>query len=143
MAIMRNDSGLFNIDSRWLGPKGMPLPAPARYVCIGLGAVIIWPVLAVLHKLGVQHYSRLAYFLVAVAVTVAITTLIGTRFNFERPLMAVLGDFWSETGTPRRPRRVRVERTVPDFRRMHARRYAISAEGVNGRIGAWKARRAA
>lgn len=133
---MRNDSRLFNFDSRYLGPKGFTLPVAPRYAAIIVGAgIVFFPVMVALHKLGVERAGLVVYLLVGVVCTVGITTAIGHRFSPERPFRCVLADFRKEVGCARPGRAVIRMMCVPDLLAADARRYRWTTEGLRERFG--------
>ncbi|GAA2500678.1 hypothetical protein [Terrabacter carboxydivorans] len=126
------DDEIYNVNSVWLGPPNRTLPFRARYSAYMVGAVVFVLLQMVERRLGIGlGFFSLAYSLLA---TVALTRLILSVVNPDRPLGAVLAAFAHEVSAPRdnpkvamhtvRPARVRAVPSRPSRAQRRARRNA-------------------
>ncbi|MGO4600378.1 hypothetical protein [Terrabacter sp. 2YAF2] len=133
------DDEIYNVNSVWLGPPNRTLPFRARYSAYMVGAVVFVLLQMIERRLGIGlGFFSLAYSLLA---TVALTRLILSVVNPDRPLGAVLAAFAHEVSAPRddqkvaahtvRPARVRAVPSRPSraqrkaLRRAHAEAAAL------------------
>lgn len=113
--LLKNDDGLYRVDARWLGPRGMQLPWAARYSAYGVGFLLFLAGIEVVHKIGVG-LSPVSVG-VALVSAIIITTLLHKRVDADRPVRSVLTGFWAEVTAGRPPASVHVEMKVPKRRR--------------------------
>lgn len=93
------DDEIYNVDAVWLGPPGKTLPIRARYVAYALGTVIFMLLQIVERRLGIGFgFFSLAYSLLA---TAALTKLILTFVDHDRPVVTVAQSFINELTAPR------------------------------------------
>ena len=98
------DDEIYNVNAVWLGPPNRTLPFRARYVAYAVGAVVFLLLQVIERRLGIGlGFFSLAYSLLA---TVALTRLILSVVNPDRPFAAVLGAFAHEVSAPRQDSRV-------------------------------------
>lgn len=137
------DDEIYNVNSVWLGPPNRTLPFRARYSAYMVGAVVFVVLQMVERRLGIGlGFFSLAYSLLA---TVALTRLILSVVNPDRPLGAVLAAFAHEVSAPRdnqkvavhtvRPARVRAVPSRPSRAQRRAQRQveleaAVAQQGV-------------
>jgi hypothetical protein len=95
---IRTDDEVYRVDAVWLGPPKATFPWRARYVAWGVGVVVFLLVLTLVRQTPLAFGWALAWSMVA---TVAITRLITSRINHERPLGAVLTMWVRELTAPR------------------------------------------
>lgn len=111
---LTNDDLLFQVDSRFLGPKGWDLPWHARYASYAIGFGVLILVLIVERRTGIVlatgSKSNIWTFLSSVTttlmITVAITTVLMTLVDHDRPVRSVVMTFGLEVSAPRDPRPV-------------------------------------
>lgn len=97
--LIRTDDDVYRVDAVWLGPPKATFPWRARYVAWGVGVVVFLVVLAVERWIGLGFdFFNTAWALIA---TVALTRLICSRINHERPLGTVLAMWVRELNAPR------------------------------------------
>jgi hypothetical protein len=131
------DDEIYNVNAVWLGPPNKTLPFRARYVAYAVGALVFVILQVIERRLGIElGFFTLAYSLLA---TVALTRLILSVVDADRPLTSVLAGFAHEVGAPRestkpvagtiRPARVRA---VPARLSRAQRRAAKQARQVRG-----------
>lgn len=132
------DDEIYNVNSVWLGPPNRTLPFRARYSAYMVGAVVFVLLQMVERRLGIGlGFFSLAYSLLA---TVALTRLILSVVNPDRPLAAVLAAFAHEVSAPRhnqkvavhtvRPTRVRAVPSRPGRAQRKAQRHALREAAV-------------
>ena len=93
------DDEIYNVNAVWLGPPRNTLPWRARYVAYGVGLVVFVLLQAIERRLGIGlGFFSLAYSLLA---TVALTRLILSVVDHDRPLGSVLTAFVHEVDAPR------------------------------------------
>ena len=93
------DDEIYNVNAVWLGPPRNTLPWRARYVAYGVGLVVFVLLQAIERRLGIGlGFFSLAYSLLA---TVALTRLILSVVDHDRPLGSVLAAFVHEVDAPR------------------------------------------
>jgi VIT1/CCC1 family predicted Fe2+/Mn2+ transporter len=107
------DDALYRVDARYLGPKGWSLPWQARYASYGIGFLIFLATMAIVHRAIPFPASAV----IALAVTVAATTLLSRRIDHERPARTVVQGFWSEVTAARPPAAVSTVVRAPKVRR--------------------------
>lgn len=136
--LVRTDDEVYRVDSVWLGPPRATFPWRARYVAYGVGLLVMIMVMFVQRRLGIGlDFLSVAW---ALVLTIAITRLICSRIDYERPLSQVIAMFWYEVTGPRpdpRPRggpvrseHVRIRPTL-----VSGRRSARSAAARRARAG--------
>ncbi len=129
------DDEIYNVNSVWLGPPNRTLPFRARYSAYMVGSIVFVLLQIVERRLGIGlGFFSLAYSLLA---TVALTRLILSVVNHDRPLGAVLAAFAHEVSAPRddhkvtvhtvRPARVRAVPSRPSRAQRQARHRAGTA----------------
>lgn len=112
------DDEVYRVDAVWLGPPRATFPFRARYIAWGVGIAVWLAVFASMRGLGFGiGFFPLAWSLV---ITIALTRLICSKINHERPLGGVLMLLRGELQAPRD-----VERTRGSA--LDARRVRISA----------------
>lgn len=147
--LVRTDDEVYRVDSVWLGPPRATFPWRARYVAYGLGLLVMILVMFVQRRLGIGlDFFSVAW---ALVLTIAITRLIGTRIDYERPLGQVLAMFCHEVTGPRpdlsvrggpvRSGHVRIPATVGALRGVKAERASGRPDRVRGREGRARATR--
>ena len=105
------DDEIYNVNSVWLGPPNRTLPFRARYSAYMVGAVVFVLLQMVERRLGIGlGFFSLAYSLLA---TVALTRLILSVVNPDRPLGAVLAAFAHEACAPRDNHKVALHTVRP------------------------------
>lgn len=96
---IRTDDEVYRVDAVWLGPPKATFPWRARYVSWGIGLVVFFLTLTVERRIGIGFgFFSVAW---ALVITIAITRLIGSRINHERPLGAVVAMWLRELTAPR------------------------------------------
>ncbi len=96
---IRTDDDVYRVDAVWLGPPKATFPWRARYVAWGVGFAVFLLVLTVERQLGISFgFFSTAW---AFVITIAVTRLITSRINHERPLGSVLAMWFRELNTPR------------------------------------------
>ncbi len=96
---VRTDDEVYRVDAVWLGPPKATFPWRARYVAWGVGILLFILVLTGERAVGFGFgFFTVAWALIA---TVALTRLICSRINNERPLGAVFTMWARELNTPR------------------------------------------
>ncbi|MPY79159.1 MAG: hypothetical protein GEV04_11830 [Actinophytocola sp.] len=96
---IRTDDDVYRVDAVWLGPPKATFPWRARYVAWGVGFVVFLLVLTIERQLGISFgFFSTAWGFV---ITIAVTRLITSRINHERPLGSVLAMWFRELTTPR------------------------------------------
>ncbi|HET6505073.1 MAG TPA: hypothetical protein VFG87_30350 [Amycolatopsis sp.] len=96
---IRTDDEIYRVDAVWLGPPKATFPWRARYVAWGVGIGVFLVVLTVERQIGIGFgFFSTAW---AFVVTVAITRLITSKINHERPLGSVFTMWLRELHTPR------------------------------------------
>ncbi|SFQ16463.1 hypothetical protein SAMN05421810_1056 [Amycolatopsis arida] len=145
---IRTDDEVYRVDAVWLGPPKATFPWRARYVAWGVGIPVFLLVLTVERQLGFGFgFFSTAW---AFVITIAITRLITSKINHERPLGSVLTMWVRELRTPRERTtgsggavsaskiRVRPERPRPKQRRrpgrQHRRPQQSTARARRGRF---------
>ena len=94
------DDEIYNVNAVWLGPPRKTLPWRARYVAYAVGAVVFVVLQMVERRLGIgMDFFTLAYSLL---VTIALTRLILSAVDHDRPIGAVVAGFVNEVSAPRR-----------------------------------------
>lgn len=105
------DDEIYNVNSVWLGPPNRTLPFRARYSAYMVGSVVFVLLQIVERRLGIGlGFFSLAYSLLG---TVALTRLILSVVNPDRPLGAVLAAFAHEVSAPRDDQKVTVHTVRP------------------------------
>lgn len=105
------DDEIYNVDAVWLGPPGKTLPFRARYVAYAIGAVIFFLLQVVERRLGIGFgFFSLAYTLLA---TAALTRLVLTFVDHDRPVSSVIQSFINELTAPREPATTRTTTVRP------------------------------
>lgn len=124
---------MYRVDAVWLGPPRATFPWRARYVSYVVGFLVMLLVMFLQRRVGIGlDFFSVAW---ALVITIALTRLVGSRINDERPLEQVVRLFGHEITGPRRrtgrrggavlSRHVRVKPTIP-----------ICATGRSGRRAA-------
>jgi hypothetical protein len=97
---IRTDDEVYRVDAVWLGPPKATFPWRARYVSWGIGLAVFFITLTVERRLGISFgFFSVAW---ALVITIAITRLVGSKINHERPLGAVSVMWARELTAPRR-----------------------------------------
>ncbi|GGM99481.1 hypothetical protein GCM10009721_28150 [Terrabacter tumescens] len=105
------DDEIYNVNSVWLGPPNRTLPFRARYSAYMVGSIVFVLLQIVERRLGIGlGFFSLAYSLLG---TVALTRLILSVVNPDRPLGAVLAAFAHEVAAPRDDQKVTVHTVRP------------------------------
>lgn len=99
------DDEIYNVNAVWLGPPRKTLPWRARYVAYAVGLVVFVLLQVVERRLGIGlGFFSLAYSLLA---TVALTRLVLSMVDHDRPLLSALATFVHEIEAPREDTRLR------------------------------------
>jgi hypothetical protein len=96
---IRTDDEVYRVDAVWLGPPKATFPWRARYVAWGVGIAIFLLTLTVERRIGFGfNFFNTAW---AIVITIALTRLICSRINNERPLGSVAVMWLRELTAPR------------------------------------------
>lgn len=100
--IIYTDDDIYRPDAVWLGPKNYQLPFKARYSAYGLGVVVMLAAVFVERHLGIPF--GIPSLVLGLVVTVAVTTILHRRIDYDRPARCLWQTFRAELTAPREPK---------------------------------------
>ncbi|KAF0794746.1 MULTISPECIES: hypothetical protein [unclassified Streptomyces] len=98
MAHMEMDDELYEVDSVYLGPRGLTLLWRARYQAYGVGVLLTIALLAMLKVVGLSGFWPIAFGMIGV---IWATREIGKKITHEKGVREFLVEFVAEIRTPR------------------------------------------
>lgn len=96
--LLPDDDEIYEVDQSYLGPPGRFLGV-YRYKAIGIGLILIPMVFVTFRALGI-HFGWFGTLLTLIACVASVMWL-ADRITYERPVVSLLGDVWSELVAPR------------------------------------------